>query len=85
MKKGNLLWFATILLSSILLMTNSCKKDEKLTEEELLTIREQEILDKIDDFMPNEIISLFESHFNNIRHETDYNSYLDSVDSSIMS
>ena len=83
MKKGNLLWFATIFLSSILLMTNSCKKDEELSQEEIRLQKEQQIIELVEDQMPSVIVQYFNNHLEESRNQPNYDDYLDSLNTAI--
>lgn len=83
MKKGNLLWFATIFLSSILLMTNSCKKDEELSQEEIRLQKEQQIIELVKDQMPSVIVQYFNNHLEESRNQPNYDDYLDSLNTAI--
>jgi hypothetical protein len=68
-------------------LSDSCKKDSPtapvITQEEKLEQHEKKIISKIDDFMPTQIASMFQDHFNSIRNEQDYAFYLDSLETSI--
>jgi len=74
--------FKLIGLVLLLVIIATCKKD-KVTEEEILTQHEQKIIDKIEGFMTDEIVSSYKNSFNNIRSEKDYALYLDSLEIAI--
>ncbi|MGA2408438.1 MAG: FISUMP domain-containing protein [Bacteroidales bacterium] len=76
-------------LNSIFFLT-TCHKEPPvatvspvITQEEKLTQHEKEIISKINDFMPTQIASMFQDHFNDIRSEQGYALYLDSLETSI--
>ena len=69
-------------LFCLLIILATCKKD-KPTEEENLTQHEQKIINQIDEFMPKEVGSMFETQFKAIRTQQDYSKYLDSIETSI--
>jgi hypothetical protein len=82
MKRIKLVFSGFILVASIVIFFNTCKKDE-LTQEERITQHEQKIEDKIDDFMPDEVVVLYKNSFSILRAENDYSLYLDSLEIAI--
>lgn len=77
MKRSNVLLYLCFLIS-VMIITQTCKKT--LTEEERLTQKEEKIIDKLNDFMPDEVVATYESSFNSQRSEIDYTLYLDSLE-----
>lgn len=84
MKRRELYIIFFILSWSVMVLNNSCKKvpstPPELTQEEKLTQHEQKIINKIDDFMPDEVVATYKNSLNNIRNENDYALYLDSLE-----
>lgn len=70
------------LLVMVMLLTQTCRKDE-LSPEEKINQQEKKIIDKINDFMPDELVALYETSFSNLRSEEEYALYLDSLDIAI--
>lgn len=79
-RSGVFLYYGFLVLVMLILQT--CKKDE-LSPEEQLTQQEEKIIDKINDFMPNEVVSSYENSLNNLRNSQDYSLYLDSLETAI--
>jgi uncharacterized protein (TIGR02145 family) len=74
--------FSIVLIASTLSLLTTCKKDE-LSEDEKLTQHEEKILEKMNDFMPIEVKSLYEDYFNSIHGEVNNDLYLDSLESAL--
>lgn len=77
------LFLMAIIGIGIILTLTTCKKDEKLTEEEKLLQKEKEIIELVEEQMPTKIVQYFSEHLQECKTQPDYDIYLDSLKNAI--